>query len=120
MGERFLDNKRIEGDIMTMLDETMQFVKKNMRTKTIIDETTGRRVDQTDYPVIAVREAVLNALVHRDYSIHTEGMPIQVIMYEDRMEIRNPGGIYGRMQLNQLGMVQPDTRNPVSLQHWKF
>lgn len=113
MGERFLDNKRIEGDIMTMLDETMQFVKKNMRTKTIIDETTGRRVDQTDYPVIAVREAVLNALVHRDYSIHTEGMPIQVIMYEDRMEIRNPGGIYGRMQLNQLGMVQPDTRNPV-------
>ena len=46
----------------------------------------------------AVREAVLNALVHRDYSIHTEGMPIQVVMYEDRLEIRNPGGIYGQTE----------------------
>lgn len=55
----------------------------------------------------------MNALVHRDYSIHTEGMPIQLIMYENRMEIRNPGGIYGRIKIDQLGKVQPDTRNPV-------
>ena len=34
-------------------------------------------------------------------------------MYEDRLEIRNPGGIYGRIRANQLGKVQPDTRNPV-------
>ena len=52
-------------------------------------------------------------MVHRDYSIHTEGMPIQILMYEDRMEIRNPGGIYGRITVDQLGKMQPDTRNPV-------
>ena len=84
-----------------------------MKNKTIINPKTGVREDRTDYPITAVREAILNALVHRDYSIHTEGMPIQIIMYEDRMEIRNPGGIYGRIKVDQLGKMQPDTRNPV-------
>jgi len=69
------------------------------------------------YRVQALRkflgEAILNALVHRDYSIHTEGMPIQIIMFDDRLEIHNPGGIYGRIKVDQLGKVQPDTRNPV-------
>lgn len=112
-GERFLDNQRIEGNIPDMLSGALQFVKRNMRTKTIINEKTGQREDRTDYPVTAIREAVINALVHRDYSIHTEGMPIQLIMFQDRLEIRNPGGIYGRMRVDQLGKVQPDTRNPV-------
>lgn len=112
-GERFTDNQRIEGNISDMLDGAMQFVNRNMRIKTIINPHTGKREDRPDYPITAVREAVLNALVHRDYSIHTEGMPIQLIMYEDRMEIRNPGGIYGRIKIDQLGKVQPDTRNPV-------
>ena len=112
-GERFIDNKRIEGSLPEMLDGAIQFVRNNMRTKTIINPETGRREDKTDYPITAVREAIVNALIHRDYSIQTEGMPIQLIMYEDRMEIRNPGGIYGRTGANQLGKVQPDTRNPV-------
>lgn len=90
-GERFTDNQRIEGNISDMLDGAMQFVNRNMRIKTIINPHTGKREDRPDYPITAVREAVLNALVHRDYSVHTEGMPIQLIMFEDRMEIRNPG-----------------------------
>ena len=112
-GERFLDNQRIEGSISEMLDEAISFVKRNMKNKTIINPETGVREDRTDYPITAVREAIVNALVHRDYSIHTEGMPIQIIMYEDRMEIKNPGGIYGRIKVDQLGKMQPDTRNPV-------
>lgn len=112
-GERFTDNQRIEGNISDMLDGAMQFVNRNMRIKTIINPHNGKREDRPDYPITAVREAVLNALVHRDYSIHTEGMPIQLIMFEDRMEIRNPGGVYGRIKIDQLGKVQPDTRNPV-------
>lgn len=112
-GERFLDNQRIEGTISEMLESAIQFVNRNMRIKTIINPQTGKREDRTDYPITAIREAILNALVHRDYSIHTEGMPIQLIMFEDRVEIRNPGGIYGRIRIDQLGKVQPDTRNPV-------
>ncbi len=112
-GERFLDNQRIEGNIPQMLEGALRFVRRNVRKRTIINAETGRREDRTDYPMDAIREAVLNALVHRDYSIHTEGMPIQLIMFEDRVEIHNPGGLYGRIRIDQLGKIQPDTRNPV-------
>lgn len=111
--ERFLDNERIEGNIPDMLNNAIQFVRKNMRTKTIVNTETGEREDRQDYPILAIREAILNALVHRDYSIHTEGAPIQIVMYDDRMEIINPGGIYGRIKANQLGKIHPYTRNPV-------
>ncbi len=112
-GERFTDNQRIEGNIPEMLDRAIAFVRKNMKTKTIIHPDSGRREDRTEYPVTAVREVILNTLVHRDYSVHTEGMPIQLLMFPDRLEIRNPGGIYGRIRIDQLGKMQPDTRNPV-------
>jgi ATP-dependent DNA helicase RecG len=111
-GERFTDNKRIEGTIPQMLDGAMAFVRKNIKVKTIIDGN-GDRVDKYEYPLTAVREALLNALIHRDYSIHTEGKPIQLIIYSDRMEVTNPGGLYGRLNIDQLGKVQPDTRNPI-------
>ena len=112
-GERFADNQRIEGSIPEMLEQAIAFVKKNMKNRTIIDPSTGKREDRTEYPLTAIREAILNTLVHRDYSIHTEGMPIQILMYSDRIEFRNPGGIYGRLKVDQLGKMQPDTRNPV-------
>ncbi len=112
-GNRFTDTKRIEGTLSDMLDDALTFVRKNMRIATKIDRETGIRMDLPQYPMDAVREAVLNALIHRDYSFHTEGMPIQLIMYSDRMEIMNPGGLYGRLTVDQLGQAQPDTRNPV-------
>ena len=112
-GNRFADTKNIEGTLPDMLDDALAFVRKNMRIATKIDESSGKRIDIPQYPLDAVREAILNALVHRDYSFHTEGMPIQLIMYADRMEIINPGGLYGRLTIDQLGNVQPDTRNPV-------
>ncbi|WP_080801173.1 ATP-binding protein [Arabiibacter massiliensis] len=111
-GERFIDNRRIEGTIPDMLKESLVFVRGNMKTKTVIDPATGERQDIPEYPVEAIREIVLNALVHRDYSVHTEGMPIQIRMFADRIEVSNPGGLYGRLRVDQLGKVQPDTRNP--------
>lgn len=70
-------------------------------------------MDAAEYPIEAVRELILNALIHRDYSIHTQGMPIQLQILDDRMTIINPGSLYGRLTINQLGTIQPDTRNPV-------
>ena len=112
-GNRFTDSRRIEGTIPDMLDGAMAFVRANMRVATRIDPKTGQRSDIPQYPMDAVREALLNALVHRDYSIHTEGMPIQLVMYTNRLVISNPGGLYGRLTVDQLGNMQPDTRNPV-------
>lgn len=112
LGERFIDNRRIDGTLPEMLEEAVRFVQNNMSIKTIIDPKTGKRHDKEEYPLLAVREIILNALIHRDYSIHTEGMPIQLILYKDRMEVQNPGGLYGRIHISDLGKVQPDTRNP--------
>jgi ATP-dependent DNA helicase RecG len=111
-GARFLDNKRITGAIPDMLDDAVDFVCKNMRTKTIIDKK-GHRNDKEEYPVIAVREAILNALVHRDYSILTENTTIGIEMYRDRMEIISKGGLYGGGSVKQLGKGRPETRNAV-------
>lgn len=109
-GERFIDNKRITGAIPDMLEEAVEFVRKNSRTKTIINDD-GHRADKPEYPIKAVREAILNALVHRDYSIHTENVPVRIEMYRDRMEIINSGGLYGRFSIDALGKVRPETRN---------
>ena len=86
---------------------------RNMKTATIIDPETGKRCDKTEYPVSAIREAVLNALIHRDYSIYTEGTPIQIDFFSDRLEIHSPGSLYGRMSVEDLGFAHPDARNPV-------
>jgi ATP-dependent DNA helicase RecG len=110
-GERFSANKRIEGTIKEMLDKAILFVERNMREKTIIEN--GQRNDKTEYPIAAVRETILNALMHRDYSIHTEGSPVRILMFNDRMEIWNEGGLYGRLTIDSLGKVHADTRNMV-------
>jgi len=110
-GERFTDDKRIEGTLAQMLDEAVTFVIRNMKRKLIVDEN-GKCAVGSEYPVKAIREAVLNALVHRDYSIHTENSPIRLLMFDNRIEIENPGGLYGRGTINKLGRVDLDTRNP--------
>lgn len=110
-GERFVDNKRLEGTIPQMLEGALSFVRRNMKTKTIVTED-GKRRDKTEYPIKAVREIILNALIHRDYSIHTESSPIRLIMYNNRLELENPGGLYGRITLDDLGKAAADTRNP--------
>lgn len=106
---RFLDNKKIEGTIPEMLEGAINFVTRNMKNS--VSFVNGKRIDTTEYPITAIREAVLNALVHRDYSIHTEGMPIRLEMYKDRIEIVNTGGLYGPLNIDDLGRLRADTRN---------
>ena len=110
-GERFIDNKRIEGTIPQILEGTLAFVHRNMKVKTIITED-GNRADKPEYPIKAVREIILNALIHRDYSVHTDRSPVRLVMYEDRLELENPGGLYGRITIDDLGKASADTRNP--------
>ena len=110
-GARFIDNKRIDGTLPELLEDAMAFVHRNIKVRTIIDEK-GKRADKTEYPLKAIREIILNALIHRDYSIHTESSPIRILFFTDRLEVENPGGLYGRLTINELGKVGADTRNP--------
>ena len=110
-GARFLDNKRIDGTISALLDGAMAFVNRNIKVKTIVDEK-GKRADKPEYPLKAIREVILNALIHRDYSRHTESSPIRILFFPDRLEVENPGGLYGRVTIDNLGKAGADTRNP--------
>lgn len=109
---RFLDNKRIEGTIPTMVTDALHFCMRNMKVRTVISQETGQRTDYTEYPIDALREAILNALIHRDYSFYTQGTPVQIDFFTDRVEIHSPGNLYGRMSVEQLGHARPDLRNP--------
>ena len=111
-GERFIDNKRIEGTIEEMLEETINFLRRNMKTSVIVN-SNGRRTDRTEYPLEALREAIANALIHRDYSTQTENAYISVYMYDNRIEILNPGTLYGTNKLEKLGTASVmEARNP--------
>jgi len=112
LGERFIDNKRVEGTIEEMLNGTRNFLRRNMKTSVSID-ANGNRTNRTEYPLEALREAVANALIHRDYSTQTENAYISVNMYEDRIEILNPGTLYGTNRLEKLGTATTmESRNP--------
>lgn len=102
MGQRFDDNKRVEGTIEEMLGESLSFVRKNIPARVIIDDN-GKREDVPIYPMKALREAIANALIHRDYSSNTEGAYIYLRIFDDRIEILNPGDLYGNNRLENLG-----------------
>lgn len=111
-GERFTDNKRVEGTIEEMLTETINFLRRNMKTSVIVD-SNGKRINKPEYPLEALREAIANSLIHRDYSIQTENAYISVNMYADRIEIINPGTLYGTNKLEKLGTATTmEARNP--------
>ena len=94
-----------------MLKLALSFVINNVKKATRINNE-GVREDILEYPIKAIREVILNALIHRDYSIHTENEPIRLIIYDDRLEVSNPGGLYGRLSIDDLGKVHSDIRNP--------
>ena len=108
---RFINNKRIDGTIEEMLKQALSFVAFNTKQSTRINQF-GQREDISEYPMKAIREIILNALIHRDYSIHTENDPIRLTIFEDRIEVTNPGGLYGRLTLDDLGKTRSDIRNP--------
>ncbi|MCI7439143.1 MAG: putative DNA binding domain-containing protein [Coriobacteriaceae bacterium] len=101
IGRRFVDSVNVDGPIPQMVVETVRAVSRNMKHGAIVKGALRENVP--DYPLPAVREAVANALMHRDYSIDSQGTPVLVDMYPDRLEISNPGGLFGSLTLDRLG-----------------
>jgi ATP-dependent DNA helicase RecG len=112
-GERFLDNRKFEGTIKNIIDDATAYVMASMRKGSLIRGIT--RQDIPEYPEVALREAIVNAVAHRDYSNFARGSHIQVRMFADRMEVENPGGLYGGVTIDKLQEGQ-STRNRLLVQ----
>jgi ATP-dependent DNA helicase RecG len=112
-GERFLDNRKFEGTIKEIIDSATAYVMAGMRKGSLIRGVT--RQDIPEYPEVALREAIVNAVAHRDYSHFVRGSHIQVRMFADRLEVENPGGLYGGVTIDKLQEGQ-STRNRLLVQ----
>lgn len=99
-GARFLDNQTIDGAIPQLVTDIGVALRRNMNRAAII-RGLGRE-DRYDYPLDVIRELVVNALMHRDYSPESRGAQVQVELYPDRLVVSSPGGLHGGLTADAL------------------
>ena len=86
----FIDMKAIDGCLMDQIEDAMDFVRRNIRMGVEIKGGKTQRTETWEYPLDAVREAVTNAVCHRDYA---SSCNIQVHIFDSSLEVWNPGGL---------------------------
>ncbi len=89
---------RFEGPILKLIGEVDGFIGELIKEKVVPRDLFFQ--EKFAYPVFALREALINAIAHRDYS--REGRAIEIWMFDDRIEIRNPGRLPGPVKMKQL------------------
>jgi ATP-dependent DNA helicase RecG len=104
---RILDKKVFERDLYSNYQDTMRYLLSHLNTEYIIK--SGPRIEKLELPESALREAVLNAIAHRDYRSTAN---IQIYIFHDRVEIVNPGGLVGGLKMEDLGK-RSMPRNPL-------
>ena len=102
------DRVDVDDDLLTQFNQAIFFIKKHLNIRSEIRGVN--RYDIYEIPIDALREAVVNAIVHRDYSI--SGTSIMVEVYDDRISIVNPGGLVKGLSKKTLGTLSI-RRNPI-------
>jgi ATP-dependent DNA helicase RecG len=95
------DRRDVRDDLLTQFNEAIAFLKKHLNIRTEIKGLD--RKDIYEIPLEVLREAVVNALMHRDYSVR--GTQVFVEVHDDRVEIVNPGGLPKGLSVRELGTV---------------
>ena len=103
-----LDERSFSGDLVTVLRELDAFVPVQIESRPRASSALRKRSDRR-YPVVALRELLMNAVVHRDYESNA---PVRLHWFDDRIEIQSPGGLYGQATPENFPR-QTDYRNPV-------
>ena len=105
--ELFRDRKEFKGSILKQLEDVYQFIDLINKTKATFSGLD--RTDRRDYPEEAVREALLNSIVHRDYSFSGSNL---INVYEDRIELVSLGGLVSSLELKSIFLGVSQSRNP--------
>ncbi len=93
-----IPNDELSGDLFSQVEKTMELLYTKY-LKAYISYDGLQRVETYLFPKLALREAILNAIIHKDYS---SGIPIQISVYEDKIVIWNPGVLPERWTLDSL------------------
>ncbi len=97
-GEEILDRQEILGRLPQQIETADAFVRRNTALATHIEGV--KQQDYPQYPRVALREAIVNAVAHRDYSL--EGAQVLLYIFDDRIEIRSPGGLPNGVTLENI------------------
>ncbi|MFQ5610612.1 MAG: ATP-binding protein [Anaerolineae bacterium] len=97
----------IEGPLARVIERAWNLIWEEMRVEAVV--TGLKREEVPEYPHFAVREAVINALCHRDYRL--AGRRVEIRMFEDRLEVISPGGLPGYITIDNI-VEEHFSRNP--------
>lgn len=106
-GESIIDRQEINGRLPQQIEQAEAFVLRNTRLSTTIDGL--QQTDRREYPRPALREAIVNAVTHRDYSL--EDAQILLYIFDDRIEIRSPGILPNSVTLDNIRTHYSKPRN---------
>ena len=107
----FIDRKELTGDLFSQLENAMKFLLANINLSGVVGADHLRRIDNYEIPPGALREALVNAIVHRDYVM--SGSDIKVAVYDSRIEITSPGAFPRGITLDEVLDGRSEVRNKV-------
>ncbi len=102
-----LDSATIDESICLQPDQAIAFVQRNIKKGSSIGNIY--REERWEYPILAIREIIINAVIHRDYSL--QGKDIKIAIFDDMLEITSPGTIPSTIDINNLTSGQSEIRN---------
>ena len=103
----FRDRQEFTGSLLQQMNEVYEYIDRRNQVHSTFDKL--RRIDTRDYPEVAIREALLNSLVHRDYSFSTSTL---ISVYDDRVEFTSIGGLPAGVSLDDIMLGLSVCRNP--------
>ena len=104
--EVFLDQATFDNDIIGAIENAMEFIKRNIKLGATIGDIY--RENRWEYPLLGIREILINAVVHRDYAV--QGSDIKVAIFDDMIEITSPGVLI--IDKAKIGKGYSELRNP--------
>ena len=105
----FLDKKEFDGDIFGKIENIQMFLSNHLNISSKFENF--QRKDILEIPMLALREGIINAIVHRDYS--NQGRDIKIGIYDDVVEIVSPGGLPSTLTIEQIYSGRSEIRNRV-------